>query len=53
MAGKRFIIETSLANASVSYLTADGLNGASNNKILISGISAGLTGNFAVRYVLQ
>ncbi|SFC41408.1 hypothetical protein [Spirosoma endophyticum] len=53
MAGERFIIETSLANASVSYLTAEGLNGMSNNKIWNAGISTGLTGNFAVRYVLQ
>ncbi|CAN5559639.1 hypothetical protein BH09BAC4_BH09BAC4_37610 [soil metagenome] len=53
MAGERFIIETSLVSASVDYLTADGLNGMSNNKIWTAGISAGLTGNFAIRYVLQ
>lgn len=53
MAGSRFIIETSLANASVSYLVADRSSGTDTDKSWNAGISAGLTGNFAIRYVLQ
>ena len=50
MAGKRFIIETSLASASVNYSTTSERTSAS--KPWEASLSAGLSGNFAVRYVL-
>lgn len=53
MAGQRFIIETSLANASANYLTSGKPTDMGWNKTWRTNISAGLTGNFAVRYVFQ
>ena len=53
MAGRQFIIETSLVNASVSDSTSDRARDASEIKTWNAGLSAGLTGNFAVRYVLR
>lgn len=50
MAGKRFILETSLVSASFSRFQTDGVN--SGNAQWNAGLSAGLRGNFAVRYVL-
>ena len=50
MAGKRFIIETSLANASLAYSSANGSE--TDNSSWDATLSAGLRGNFAVRYVL-
>jgi hypothetical protein len=48
MAGQRFIVETSLASVSFNYLTG---NTAYSN--WIANITAGLTGNFAVRYAFK
>ncbi|WP_040005318.1 outer membrane beta-barrel protein [Fibrisoma limi] len=48
MAGQRFIIETSLGNASVNVVDTNGPNKAWN-----ASITAGLTGNFAIRYVFK
>ncbi|WP_460984494.1 hypothetical protein [Spirosoma fluminis] len=48
MAGQRFIVETSLANVSVNYLTGGTAYDAWN-----ANITAGLTGNFAVRYAFK
>ncbi|WP_461091212.1 hypothetical protein [Spirosoma gilvum] len=53
MAGQRFIIETSLLNASVSYLPAGRSEQPGAIKTWSGKISAGLTGAFALRYVLQ
>ena len=50
MAGKRFIIETSLDNASLAYSSANGPE--TDNSSWDATLSAGLPGNFAVRYVL-
>ena len=50
MAGKRFIIETSLANASLAYSSANGPR--NKDASWDATLSAGLRGNFAVRYVL-
>lgn len=50
MAGKRFIIETSLANASLAYSSSNGPE--TDNSSWDATLSAGLRGNFAVRYVL-
>lgn len=51
MAGQRFIVETSLANASLIYRPSDAESGAAY-KSWDTTLSAGLRGNFAVRYVL-
>lgn len=53
MAGQRFIIETSLANASANYIPSGKPTDVGWNKTWGASISAGLTGNFAVRYVFQ
>ena len=50
MAGKRFIVETSLANASLAYSSANGPE--TDYSSWDATLSAGLRGNFAVRYVL-
>lgn len=50
MAGKRFIIETSLVSASVAYASSDGPE--RDNTSWDATLSGGLRGNFAVRYVL-
>ena len=52
MAGQRFIIETSLANASVTYLVAEPVNNSGKTNTWNVKIAAGLTGTFAIRYVL-
>ena len=53
MAGQRFIIETSLVNASAGYSPSSGLDTVRDTKTWGGNISAGLTSNFAVRYVLH
>ncbi len=50
MAGQRFIVETSLVNAQFSSLRPD--ESSSANRTWSAGLSAGLSGSFAVRYVL-
>ena len=50
MAGKRFIIETSLLATSLSRLHSGGVS--DDNVLWNTSLSAGLRGNFAVRYVL-
>lgn len=50
MAGKRFIIETSLGNASLTYTPPN--KAGTSPKTWNADLSAGLQGNFAVRYVL-
>ena len=50
MAGKRFILETSLLSASISRFQFSDTR--SENAQWDTGLSAGLRGNFAVRYVL-
>ena len=53
MAGQRFIIETSLAQASANY-TSNNANSIGNYSSAWDGtLAAGLGGNFAVRYVLH
>ncbi|RIV20732.1 hypothetical protein DYU11_22135 [Fibrisoma montanum] len=48
MAGQRFIVETSLGSASVNFADTNG-----PNKVWNASITAGLTGNFAIRYVFK
>ncbi|WP_080057755.1 hypothetical protein [Spirosoma aerolatum] len=52
MIGQRFILETSLAGASVSYIASDRPGRPGDVKTWNGGVSAGLTGNFGLRYVL-
>lgn len=52
MIGQRFIVETSLASASLTYLPSGRSGQPGETKTWNGGISAGLTGNFALRYVL-
>ncbi|MBN8821085.1 MULTISPECIES: hypothetical protein [unclassified Spirosoma] len=52
MIGQRFILETSLAGASVSYRASGRSDRPGDAKTWNGGVSAGLTGNFALRYVL-
>lgn len=50
MAGQRFIVETSVANASLAYQPSD--DSGDGVQSWNATLSAGLRGNFAVRYVL-
>lgn len=52
MAGQRFIIETSLVEASVTYTNYRGLNAGDFAETWQGNVSGGLSGVFAVRYVL-
>ena len=53
MAGQRFIIETSLLQASVDYTAFDAPSFSKYMSTWNGGLSAGLGGQFAVRYVLR
>ncbi|WP_020601501.1 hypothetical protein [Spirosoma spitsbergense] len=53
MAGQRFIIETSLLQASVDYTAFDAPNFGNYTNVWNGALSAGLGGTFAVRYVLN
>lgn len=50
MAGQRFIIETSVASATLAYTPSTGSEDGS--RLWNAYLSAGLRGNFAIRYVL-
>lgn len=50
MAGKRFIVETSLGNASLTYTPPN--KAVTSPRIWNAELSAGLQSNFAIRYVL-
>ncbi|GAB3946253.1 hypothetical protein GCM10028805_16440 [Spirosoma harenae] len=53
MAGERFIIETSFADASIVYQLSDQSSSQTKTKTWDAGIKVGLAGNFAIRYVLR